>query len=375
MSSSVYPFSSYMHNALYGDQGYYMTKRSRFGRSGDFYTSAQVSPLFGALWARFILEEHKMNDVPLCVVELGCGDGDFAAAVIAEWLRIGATRWRDIVYVAIDVSAVARARTTKRLNELVGEEHANTMTIYVEPSVTALKERLDPRVQDGFVIGNEVLDALPCDIVRVDQEGRVWRLMVSSDRPSSLESLGYLEGPFQGKLYATVFEQVTDGPLYDYAIHYLLPVVLEQDAEVVVTEVQSNLARFLEEIVEAIAPKQIAFIDYGGWTRDVVGLDRPHGSLRAYEHHQFVDAWMDRSGEVDLTYDIDFTAVVDVMEKCGYHMDRVVRQGAFLMNISSLQDVYGAMQDTDPMISQKLKQLVLPGGFGDRFMVALATRK
>jgi len=53
------PFDDYMNEALYGAQGFYTSGTGRAGRRGDFLTSPEVGPLFGAVVARFLDSEWR----------------------------------------------------------------------------------------------------------------------------------------------------------------------------------------------------------------------------------------------------------------------------------------------------------------------------
>ena len=76
-----------MELALYHPQhGYYSSGRVRTGRAGHFMTSAELDPSFGELWARAIEQTWELCGRParLNVVEIGGGEGGFAAAVLAS---------------------------------------------------------------------------------------------------------------------------------------------------------------------------------------------------------------------------------------------------------------------------------------------------
>ncbi|PWI57729.1 hypothetical protein BM613_07010 [Sulfoacidibacillus thermotolerans] len=368
MSAYPIPFSTYMKEALYGENGYYMTERDRFGRLGDFYTSAQVSPLFGALWARFVMEQSPLTHA-ICIVELGCGDGDLAAGLVKEWLRVCKETQR-LLYVGIDLSPFARKRTVERLQQILTERDCNGVVEFaIASTVEAAKAMQKDWPQTTWVIGNEVLDALPCEVVRVTRNKEVWRLMVTTAKSLPPDQP---VGPFGGKQLVTYFEPVVAGPLQEYANRYVFPLFAELDADVLITEMQVSLPQLIREITEVLHPRYIAWIDYGGLTRDVIAEDRPYGSLRSYFAHHMIEDWLDLAGEVDVTFDVDFTFVSDVLFSYGYTTQLLQRQGPFLMGISALEEVFYAMQQKDHSLSQKLKQLVMPGGFGDRFFVMLA---
>src|SRR5688500_394644 len=80
------PFAAYMQAALYHPQhGYYATGARRTGWEGDFVTSPELDPAFGELWARAFEEIWSGCGRPASfrVVEVGPGEGGFAAAVLA----------------------------------------------------------------------------------------------------------------------------------------------------------------------------------------------------------------------------------------------------------------------------------------------------
>ena len=75
------PFSRFMELALYHPGlGYYRRGSAVFGREGDFYTNAQLQPVFGRLVAQQIDRWRQELGAPaeFCVVELGAGRGETA---------------------------------------------------------------------------------------------------------------------------------------------------------------------------------------------------------------------------------------------------------------------------------------------------------
>ena len=137
-----------MELALYGDHGFYTTHGSA-GRRGDFLTSPEVGPLFGAVLARALdawWDELGQPD-GFTVVEYGAGPGTLARTIAAAHPRCSRT-WR---YVAVETSAVQRERHPE----------------WVE-SVATLPEG----TFIGVVLANELLDNLPFDLLVFDREWR-----------------------------------------------------------------------------------------------------------------------------------------------------------------------------------------------------------
>ena len=81
------PFDRYMDRALYAEGvGYYARPSSPFGPAGDFYTAAEVHPLFAATIAGRIAEIRRRfpAERPFVLVEVGPGEGHLAAAIVNE---------------------------------------------------------------------------------------------------------------------------------------------------------------------------------------------------------------------------------------------------------------------------------------------------
>ncbi len=79
-----------MELALYHpEHGYYRRSRDPFGKAGDFYTAAQLQPVFGILMAARVRSLWEELDRPadFTVVDLGAGRGEVREA-FAEWRYI-----------------------------------------------------------------------------------------------------------------------------------------------------------------------------------------------------------------------------------------------------------------------------------------------
>jgi SAM-dependent MidA family methyltransferase len=143
-------FERFMELALYGVEGFYMrTDGGSAGRRGDFITSPEVGPLFGAVVARFLDAEWERIGAPevFTVVDAGAGPGTLARSV-----RAAAPACLDALrYVAVEVSAAQRDR------------HPDG----VESAATMPTEEID-----GVVIANELLDNLPFRLAVYDHDWR-----------------------------------------------------------------------------------------------------------------------------------------------------------------------------------------------------------
>src|SRR5258705_7675572 len=154
-------FDEFMRLALYGDAGFYATG-GQAGRRGDFITSPEVGPLFGAVLARWIDAEFQRLGEPadFAIVECGAGPGTLARSIFHA-----APQWRGH-YFAVEVSAAQR------------RDH---------PEGGASLASLPDGPLSGVVIANELLDNVPFRLAIFDGG---WReVAVSIGRGSAFEEV------------------------------------------------------------------------------------------------------------------------------------------------------------------------------------------
>jgi SAM-dependent MidA family methyltransferase len=90
-------FAQFMDQALYHPlHGYYSTERTRIGRTGDFYTSVSVGPLFGQILAGQFVELFVLLGAPdgFRLLEQGAENGQLARDIFkALSSESGAPDW------------------------------------------------------------------------------------------------------------------------------------------------------------------------------------------------------------------------------------------------------------------------------------------
>jgi SAM-dependent MidA family methyltransferase len=186
--------------ALYHPVHGFYAAHGQAGRRGDFITSPEVGPLFGAVVARALdawWDEAGEPDV-FTVVEAGAGPGTLARAVLSAEPRCGAA----LRYVLVEVSARQRAVHARRLEldppafafaSPPDPDDGDTALTPppVGPIVVSLSEL--PRLSGPCVVlANELLDNLPVGLrertgdgwhdVRVGLvEGRLAEVLVPGD--------------------------------------------------------------------------------------------------------------------------------------------------------------------------------------------------
>lgn len=182
-------------------------------------------------------------------------------------------------------------------------------------------------------VANELLDALPVHRVHGTPEGA---------------REGYVAWT-TGRFAETL------GPLSDAR----LPIDIPEGS---VVEVCLAAGDLLDAIGNA-APRSIAlFLDYAS------PGPRPGGTLRGFHEHRATDAF-ERPGEQDVTADVDFAHVAKLARERGFDILGERSQGEFLADLGLLDDMMAAMSRGDTEAYMAGKNLLMPGGLGERFRV------
>jgi len=162
-------FARFMELALYHPRwGYYRRERDPFGVAGDYYTNAQLQPVFGRLIARQLAAwREELGAADFTVVEVGSGRGE-TAAVVREALpgiryvevergrgdlpdRVCGVVWSNEFFDALPVH-VARFAGGRWRERLVGVECDRFVWVEAEgesPEVEAWLGRFVPEPADG----------------------------------------------------------------------------------------------------------------------------------------------------------------------------------------------------------------------------------
>jgi SAM-dependent MidA family methyltransferase len=327
------PFSRYMEMALYeAGLGYYSAGSHKFGAAGDFVTAPEMSPLFGRALARQLAE--LLPQTAGVVYEFGAGSGRLAVDILRELDALDALPQR---YVIIDLSAdlIARQRETlaRELPQLAARvEWASQL----------------PDTLDGIVIGNEVLDAMPCELIHwtpqplrrgvtLGHDGFAWE-----DRPID-----------DDRLAALAREHATG--LDDY-----------------ISEISLGNTAFIRTLGERLQRGAILLIDYGFPAAEYYHPQRARGTLIGHYRHHSIDEPFYLPGLMDLTCHVDFSAVAQAGIDAGLDLIGYTTQAQFLINAG----ITALLQQTDPddlahylpQVSQ-VQKLLGPSEMGELFKV------
>ncbi len=284
-------FDRFMALALYEPGlGYYANDTAKFGlmpsSGSDFVTAPEMSPVFGQLLAAQVAEALQRTHTRE-VWEFGAGTGALALQVLDELAALGVRPDR---YTIFDLSGTLRARQQLRLVKYESLVHW----------ADALPDRLE-----GVVIGNEVLDAMPVQLL-VRKAG-VWHERGVVLQPDG--SLGWEDRPT---------------PLRP-------PMDIEGEHDYL-TEIHPQGEAFIRTLGERMARGAAFFIDYGFGESEYFHPQRHMGTLVCHRLHKVDDDPLADVGLKDITAHVNFTGTAVAAQEAGFEVLGYTSQAHFLIN-------------------------------------------
>ncbi len=331
------PFSRYMELALYAkDLGYYAGGSAKLRKDGDFTTAPEITPLFGATLALFAAELFDAQ--PLRILEFGAGTGKLAG----DMLRALSERGVAVAsYQIVELSGELRSRQQQALSSY--------------PQVSWLDA--PPAAFSGFVVANEVLDAMPVPLL-VRQAGR-WL-----ERGVALQGDRFV---FADRECAPALAaQIPDAD--DLPDGYLTEVHIQQ----------TGFVRMLADMLCAGNGGIAALIDYGFPAHEYYLSQRAQGTLMChYRHHAHADPFY-LPGLQDITAHVDFTAIARASLDAGLALAGYQSQAGFLL-AAGLPELLQAESPDEPArwlpIANAVQKLTSPAEMGELFKVMLLSHQ
>jgi SAM-dependent MidA family methyltransferase len=329
-------FRDFMAMALYEPRlGYYCSGRETMGRAGDYLTSPEVSPVFGAMVGRQLREMWELIGSPARwdIVEAGAGNGTLCRDVLG-WARRQVPEFFEATeYAIVEPVPNLEARQRKVLEADSPEAKVRWVTEM-------------PDAVEGCVLSNELLDSMPVHREQIEN-GELREVVIGWDGNQFREELGDPSTPE----IARHFEQLG-----------LLP------GEGCTAEV--NLAAF-DWIAQAGAALRRGFVltfDYGYEAEELYAPWRKEGTLLSfYKHNPSNDPYA-RIGRQDMTSHVDFTTLRHTGEAGGLKTMGLVSQAEFLANlgIGEAMPAHSAELSLEERLARRraVSELVDPAGLG-----------
>jgi SAM-dependent MidA family methyltransferase len=328
------PFARYMELVLYAPGlGYYMAGARKLGADGDFVTAPELSPLFGHTVARQVAQGLEATGGE--VLEIGAGSGALAASVLEELERLDRL---PASYLILELSPELRARSRDTLAARV-------------PHILERVAWLNglPPGFNGVVLGNEVLDAMPVSVVRV--EGGV------------VEEAGVVAA--QGAAPFAWAHRPPAAAVADAARTLALPDGYTTELGLVARAFIASVASILERGIAL-------FVDYGFPRAEYWHPQRRGGTLMCHYRHRAHGDPFFLPGLQDITAHVDFTAMAEAAHGAGARMLGYATQAQFLINCG-LTDLMARIPAEDVRryapLAGAANKLTSPAEMGELFKV------
>ncbi len=289
------PFDRFMAVALYEPGlGYYTNALQKFGAmpdsGSDFVTAPGLTPLFGQTLAVQVGEALVQTGTDE-VFEFGAGTG----ALALQLLDALGDRVRR--YTIIDLSGTLRERQAQTL-----AAHAHKVRW-----LSAWPEAIE-----GVVVGNEVLDAMPVQLLV--RKGGVWHERGVVTGP---EGLDWADRPTELRPPMDI-----DGE-HDY-----------------LTEIHPQAEAFIASLAERLKAGRggAAFLlDYGFPEAEYYHPQRHMGTVMCHHLHEADANPLDKVGLKDVTAHVNFTGIALAAQNAGLDVLGYTCQAHFLFNLGLTQ--------------------------------------
>jgi len=321
------PFRDWMEAALYDPEFGYYTRRDlkRWGREGDYRTSAERSELFAATFARYFAKLYDELGRPSqwTIFEGGAGDGSFAQ------------------------------RVQRSLEENCPRVFEATR--YQISEIRNVSEPPDPS-NPCLYFSNELLDAFP--VHRVVNEGELYVTLDSDDKFTW--SVGPLSTPRLSEFFDRHSIKLAPGQII---------------------EVNLAIDDWLSSVASQLKHGFVITVDYGAEASELYDpLLRPNGTLRAFSRHEFVDDVLLAPGEYDITSTVNWTQVKATGERLGLQVVEFTSQDKFLLKAGLLEELDHRLKrietEADKLrLTTEAREMILPGGMASSFQVLVQRRK
>jgi SAM-dependent MidA family methyltransferase len=315
-------FDTFMSLALYSPGlGYYAHGSAKFGilpqgvrdaqgklngAGSDFVTAPEMSPLFGQVLARQVAQALQETATD-AVWEFGAGTGALALQVLDALKQMGVSVKR---YTIVDLSDSLKARQQSALQKY-GD---------VVQWVSALPENMQ-----GVVLGNEVLDAMPVQLLH--RVNGVWHergvalhdgQLVWQDRPTDLRPPLELQGE------------------HDY-----------------LTEIHLQAEAFVRTLADRLQSGAVFLLDYGFPEAEYYHPQRHMGTVMCHQAHKSDTNPLLDVGNKDITAHVNFTGIAVAAQEAGFEVLGYTSQAHFLINCG-LAELMQAASLQERVAAQKL---------------------
>lgn len=328
-------FSQYFQEWLYGQNGYYANYKI-IGKEGDFYTAVSTSRFFGGSIGKKVVDsiESGLLSPSTTILEIGAHHGYLLADMIQFIYTLKPELLDTLSFGIVERYPHLQQKQKEYFQQSFGDvvklQHFDDMS--------------QVSLDEAFVVANEIFDAFPCELVYTTESGTLQQASVQNNSIQLIDT--------------------HDQKLIDHCAKY----------KITKGEVAVGYEKFAEQMCNNIKKFEFVTFDYGE------KYPRNDFSCRIYHKHKVHPIFEENLdlknlfGKSDITYDVNFSHVIDSFEDAGATNVEYETQLKALVDfgiIELLEMLHNnASEDIYLRESNKVKTLLNPTGMGDRFKMA-----
>jgi len=211
---------------------------------------------------------------------------------------------------------------------------------------------------NGVVVANEVLDAMPVECFRINEDA-VESLQVHCKNNELTSEYKTADDNMESAV-CTIEERIETKLPDGYS-----------------SEFNPAIAGWLQSIADSLEQGMVLLIDYGYAAAEYYHEERQMGTMMCHYQHRAHAEPLWYPGLQDITAFVDFTDVAYSAVGAGFDVSGYTSQAMFLMG-SGLDELHQQQLTDDVknqvMLSQQIKTLTMPSEMGERFKVMALTK-
>ncbi len=330
-------FAKFMESALYHPvNGYYTSATQVLGREGDFTTAPELGAVFGHFLSVKIARIFNSSLIPARIYEFGAGSGKLCVQVLSELYRLGCEIEDYVIFeISPRLKQIQQQFVAKQSPEISTKVHWSEFSA-------------DKGMQ-GVVIANEVIDAMPVELIRF-VEGRVHQGYVTELGDTfQLEFRTNLEEEFEQT--SNQFDWPTFEGIYTSEIH-------------------CRAEAWLEKVGDCFEVGSMLISDYGFPQHEYYHSDRNQGTLMCHRRHHSLQDPLEFIGCQDITAHVNFSSLARIAETVGLEVNGFTTLAGFIVDTGLESLDLASLQASEQMsFTQQLNTLTSPSEMGELFKV------
>ena len=327
-------FDRFMELALYDPEfGYYTGSLRKFGEKGDFVTASEISSFFSKTISIQFKEIFRSLDKN--IIEIGAGSGKFALEVIQSLDSENIDH-----YFILEISHSLRKHQYDLLIKHL-PPHLFSKVLWIDEI---------PQEYRGIVFCNELLDALPVDLIK------------------KVSGVYYQKGVgLENDIFIWKDKPIINLTIYDR-------INLESLPDDYLIEDAIHIKSWINKINESIVKGVVIIIDYGFNHSEYFHEQRSQGTLMCHFKHHAHDNPLIQVGIQDITSHVNFSYVAREASNIGLNINGFISQANFLINCGILE-LLEKVNIEDSALYMKsvseIQKLLSPSEMGDLFKVMI----